>query len=131
MPTPTKVVKPTCERAWPANVCPRSTRKKPTVPARIAAIPEAAKAVRMKSYSNTGVVVAMRVALDVDIFVEREHEIAALGAHDLDLRSIEARQHRPRHDFVDRTDHRRARAEVKHPVDGVDQRVEFVCAEHD
>src|SRR5271157_1958104 len=99
MPTPTKVVKPTCERAWPANVCPRSTRKKPTVPARIAAIPEAAKAVCMKSYSNMGVVVivgmavgivvAMRLALDVDI--ARHHEIAVLDADDFDVRAIEPR----------------------------------------
>jgi hypothetical protein len=47
------------------------------VPASTAATPEAAKAVRMKSYSNmsvvvvvrmtVGLVVAMRLALDVDV----------------------------------------------------------------
>src|SRR5208282_5147846 len=136
MPTPTKVVKPTrpasgekpnstapvapvkpaCERAWPANVCPRSTRKKPTVPARIAAIPEAAKAVRMKSYSKMGVVVivrrpmlmvvAMRLAFDVD--VARHHEIAVFDVDDFDVGAVKARQHRPRHDLVDRADQRLA-----------------------
>src|SRR6202158_4641520 len=106
---PVAPVKPTCDRAWPAKVCPRSTRKNPTVPASTAATPEAAKAVRMKSYSNMGVVVvrrplrlvvSMRLTLDVDIV--RHHEIAVLDPHDLDLGSIEARQHRPRHHFVDR-----------------------------
>src|SRR5208337_1818321 len=159
MATPTRAVKPTrpangdrpnstapvapanpaWESAWPAKVCPRSTRKNPTVPASSAATPEPAKAVRMKSYSNMGVVVivrmtvgivvAMRLALDVDI--ASHDEIAVPEAHDVNLRSVEARQHRPRHDLVDRTDHRRARAQIENTVDGVDQRVEFVRAEHD
>src|SRR5271166_3060631 len=136
---PVASVKPACESAWPAKVWPRNTRKNPTVPARIAAIPEARKAVRMKSYSNmrvvvivrmlVGLVMSMRVALDVDI--ARHHEIAVLGANDLDQRSIEARQHRAGDDLVDRADHRRARPQIKNPVDGVDQRVELVRAEHD
>ena len=46
---PVAPVKPTCESAWPAKVWPRRTRKKPTAPASTAAIPAAAKAVRMKS----------------------------------------------------------------------------------
>src|SRR5580658_4237977 len=100
---PVAPVKPTCDSAWPAKVWPRSTRKKPTVPARIAATPDAAKAVRMKSYSNMDVVVivrgsnrvmvvAMRVALDVD--VARHDVVAVLDAHDLDFRLVEARKHR-------------------------------------
>ena len=112
---PVAPVKPTCDNAWPAKVCPRSTRKNPTVPASTAAMPEATKAVRMKSYSSMRVVVivrmavrmvivAMRVALDVD--VARHDEIAIPDAHDLDRRSIEARQHRPGDDVVDRADHR-------------------------
>ena len=66
---------------------PTQHQKDPTVPARIAAMPEAANAVRMKSYSSMRVVVivrmavgvvivAMRVALDVD--VAGHHEIAIL-----------------------------------------------------
>ena len=76
---PVAPVKPTCDSAWPANVCPRSTRKNPTVPASTAAMPEATKAVRMKSYSSMGVVgmviVAMRVALDVDV---ARHDVIAI-----------------------------------------------------
>ena len=75
------------------------------------------------------VVVAMRLALDVD--VARHDEIAVLDAHDLDLRPVEARQHRPGDDLVDRADHRRAAAEIEHAVDRVDQRIELVGAEHD
>src|SRR5271157_4339390 len=113
---PVAPANPACESAWPAKVCPRSTRKKPTVPARTAATPEAAKAVRMKSYSNMGVVVivrrpmvmvvAMRLAFDVD--VARHHEIAVFDVDDFDVGAVKARQHRPRHDLVDRADHRRA-----------------------
>src|SRR6516165_5580557 len=85
---PVAPVKPACDKACPAKVCPRRTRKNPTVPASTAAMPEAAKAVRMKSYSSMGAVgvifVAMRLALDFDAFVGRHHEIAVPGANDLD-----------------------------------------------
>ncbi len=50
---------------------------------------------------------------------------------DFDLGAIEARQHRPGHNLVDRADHRRACAEIEHAVDRVDERVELVGAEHD
>src|SRR6516164_8704781 len=132
---PVAPVKPTCDSAWPANVCPRSTRKNPTVPASTAAMPEAANAVRMKSYSSMGamgvIFVAMRLTLDFDAFVGRHHEIAVPGANDFDPGAIEARQHRPVDDVVDGADHRCARPQIKNPVDGVDQRVELVRAEHD
>ena len=75
------------------------------------------------------VIVAVRVALDVD--AARHDEIAVLDVDDLDLRPIEARQHRTGHDLVDRADHRRPAAEIEHPIDGVDQRVELVGAEQD
>src|SRR6202162_3114706 len=130
--TPVAQVKPTCDSAWPGNVCPRSTRKNPTVPASTAASPEATKAVRMKSYSSMAVgmvIVAMRVALDVD--VAGHHEIAILDAHHFDRRAIEARQHRPVNDVVDRPDHRLAPAEIEHAVDRVYQRIELVGAEQD
>src|SRR6202021_1980199 len=129
---PVAPVKPTCDSAWPAKVCPRSTRKNPTVPASTAAMPEATKAVRMKSYSSMAVgmvIVAMRVPLDVD--VAGHHEIAILDAHHFDRRAIEARQHRPVNDVVDRPDHRLAPAEIEHAVDRVDQRIELVGAEQD
>src|SRR5271167_3498370 len=103
MPIPLRTVKPTCESAWPAKVWPRSTRKNPTVPARIAAMPDATKAVRMKSYSSMGVVVIVRVAVPVvivavgvafDVDVAGHDEIAVLDVDHLDLRPIETRQHR-------------------------------------
>src|SRR5208282_860988 len=136
---PVAPVKPTWESAWPAKVWPRSTRKKPTVPASTAAMPEATNAVRMKSYSNMGavvivrlaegIVVAMGVALDVD--VARHHEIAVPDANDFDRRAIEPRQHRPCDNLVDCADDRRPAAEVENPVDRVDQRIELVRAEQD
>src|SRR5271157_2466341 len=135
IPTPVRNVKPT----RPAKVCPRSTRKNPTVPASTAATPEAAKAVRMKSYSNMGVVVvarmsvmvvvAMRLALDVDL--ARHHEIAVLDVDDFDIRPVEARQHRPGDHLVDRADHCPSPAEIENAIDRVDQRIELVGAEHD
>ena len=55
------------------------------MPASTAASPEATNAVRMKSYSSmgaVGMIVAMRVMLDVDI---ARHDVEAiLEAHDLD-----------------------------------------------
>ncbi len=73
------------------------------------------------------VIVAMRVALDVD--VAGHHEIAILDAHDLDRRAVETRQHRSGDDVVDRPDHRLAPAEIEHAVDRIDQRIELVGAE--
>src|SRR5271166_3740538 len=95
---PVAPVKPTWDSAWPAKVCPRSTRKKPTAPARTAAIPDAAKAVRMKSYSNMGVVaiarrpkrlvfVTVRIAFNLDL--GRHDEVAILDVDDFDVRAIE------------------------------------------
>ena len=74
-------------------------------------------------------VVAVGLALDVD--VAGHDEVAVPDPYDLDLRAVEARQHRAGHDLLDRADHGGAGAEVEHPVDGVDQRVELVRAEHD
>ena len=48
-PAPVAPAKPTCDSAWPAKVCPRITRKKPTSPATTATMPAAAKALRMNS----------------------------------------------------------------------------------
>src|SRR5271154_2742040 len=122
---PVAPVKPACESAWPAKVCPRSTRKNPTVPASTAATPEAAKAVRMKSYSSMGavavvrvsvmVVVAMRFALDVHL--ARHHEIAVLDVDDLDISPVEARQHWSGDHLLHRADHCPSPAEIKHPID--------------
>src|SRR5277367_4577496 len=127
---PVAPVKPTCDSAWPANVCPRSTRKKPTVPASTAAMPEATKAVRMKSYSSMAVgmvIVAMRVALDVD--VARHDVIAISDAHDFDLRAVETRQHRSGDDVVDRPDHGLTPAKIEDPVNRIDQWIELMGAE--
>src|SRR5580693_1354263 len=122
---PVAPVKPTWLSAWPAKVWPRSTRKKPTKPASTAATPEAAKAVRIKSYSNmlavvvvmvmgraargAPVLVAMRVRLDLDAAGQHEHPL--LDAHNLDIGLIEPREHGRRHHLVDRAQHRRAGAE--------------------
>ena len=50
---------------------------------------------------------------------------------DLDLRAVEAGQHRSGHNLVDRADHRRAGAEIENPVDRVDQRIQLMRAEQD
>src|ERR1700722_5498596 len=103
-----------------------ATRVKPTN----AASPEATKAVRMKSYSSMAVdvvIVAMRVALDVDV---AGHDVIAISdAHDLNRRPIEARQDRPSDHLVYRPDHRLASAEIEHAVDHIDQRIELMRAE--
>ena len=75
---PVAPVKPTCDSAWPAKVWPRSTRKNPTVPAskrRHARGRESgAHEIVFKHGRRRGrangvivVIVAMRVALDVDV----------------------------------------------------------------
>ena len=75
------------------------------------------------------VIVAMRVALDVD--VARHDVIAIPDAHDFDLSAIEARQHRSGDDVVDRPDHGLAAAEIEDAVNRIDQRIELVGAEQD
>ena len=84
---------------------------------------------RGRGHGCMGRVVAVRLALDVD--VAGHDEIAVPDPHDLDLRAVEARQHRAGHDLLDRADHRAAAAQIEHPVDGVDERVELVGAEQD
>ena len=89
---PVAPVNPTCERACPANVWPRMTRKKPTTPDSTATTPDAAKAVRMKSYSNmtdpavlrrcvtvTGVIV-VTVIVPLDVEFTGHNENAATDA---------------------------------------------------
>src|SRR6202167_1354049 len=125
-------VNPPCDSSWPANVCPRSTRKNPTVPASTAASPEATKAVRIKSYSNMAVgmvIVAMRVALDV---AAARHDVIAIpDAHDFDLSAIEAREHGSGDDVVDRPDHGLTPAKIEDPVNCIDQGIELMGAEQD
>ena len=75
------------------------------------------------------VVVTVRVALDVD--AARHDEEAVPHPHDLDFGVVEARQDGAGDDVLDRADDRLAGAEIEHPVDGVDERVEFVGAEQD
>ena len=48
-PAPVAPAKPICDSAWPAKVCPRITRKKPTSPDTTATMPAAAKALVMNS----------------------------------------------------------------------------------
>src|ERR1700681_78821 len=87
---PVAPANPTCDSAWPAKVCARSTRKKPTSPQTTATMPAAANAFCMKSYVNMvlAVVVLMRIALHV--VTTRHDEDASVHAHDLNLGSVEA-----------------------------------------
>jgi hypothetical protein len=71
----------------------------------------------------TAVLVAMGIALDVDI--AGHDEDAPADAHNLDLRPIEARQSRAGDDVVDRAEHRLARAKVQDPVDGAQERIDL------
>src|SRR6202034_4887527 len=87
---PVAPAKPIWDSAWPANVCPRSTRKYPTNPDTTAATPAAAKAFRMKSYSSM-VMMAVRVAMVMvmavvvrmigafDVAAARQDENVAVG----------------------------------------------------
>ncbi len=75
------------------------------------------------------VVVAMHVAFHV---VAAGHdEDPALQADDVDLGSVEARQHRPGDHFVDGTERRLPPPEIKHAVERAEQRVQLVGAEQD
>ena len=103
-------MKPAWDSAWPAKVWPRSTRKNPTVPARIAAIARSGEGRAHEIIFKHGaammsavgmMIVTMRVALDLDAVVGRHHEKAVLDANDFDRRPIEARQHRPGDDVID------------------------------
>src|SRR5690349_18927423 len=101
------------------------------MPASTATMPDAAKAFTMKPYSNI-VRVSMRVAVAVlvrmivlrvvlvfvivlfDLDVPRHHENAPVYAHHIDWRAVKPREHRPRNDFVDGAERRRAVAEIQH-----------------
>ena len=87
---PVAPAKPTCDSAWPANVCARSTRKKPTRPQTTATEQAAANAFCMKSYVN--MVLAMVVLVGIALHVEaaRHHEDPVLQPHHVDLGPVEA-----------------------------------------
>ena len=100
----------------------------------------------MKSYSSTvqrplrvrpacqsivivvlGMVMAMRVAFHV---VAAGHdEDPALEADDIDLGTVQARQHLPGDHLIDRAARRLAAAEVQYPVQRAEQRIQLVGAE--
>src|SRR5258708_39211584 len=96
----------------------------------------------MKSYRSTAVLrslmlvgvrrpvgVAMRLVFDV--LVAGHDEDAALEADALDLRSVEARQHRARDHFIDRAQRGLAAPEIEHAIERAEQRVELMSAEQD
>src|SRR5665213_1440065 len=102
----------------------------------------AAKAFCMKSYSSIfpesslvmvrvsvrrAVVMAVRVALQ--IMPAGHDEDAALQADDVDLGSIEARQHRPGDHVGDGAKRRLRPPEIKHAIERAEQRVQLVDAE--
>src|SRR5579884_3303351 len=106
------------------------------MPATIATTLAAAKALRMKSYSNMarmrpsrsrpvgrGGLVPVFVALDVT--TARHDEDPALEAHDLDLGSVQPRQDRAGDDLLDRAERGLAAPEIEHPVERAEQRVQL------
>ncbi|CAM2152069.1 hypothetical protein PT2222_270105 [Paraburkholderia tropica] len=125
------------------------------MPASTATMPDAAKAFTMKSYSSIvrvavcvvvvmgvcvavravrmAVVVAMIVLVFVVVFfdfhVAGHHENAALHAHHLDRRAVEAREHGRGDHFVHAAERRHAVAQIQHAVERVEERIEFVRRE--
>src|SRR4029079_12334771 len=126
---PVAPVKPTWASAWPSKVCPRRTRKYPTHPATMATMAEAMKAIRMKSYCSMIVLVAVGIALD--LVVTRKHENSSTQVHDADRRSIKLREHGAGDNLAHGADLGMTISQIQHPVDGAEQRVEFVGVEYD
>src|SRR5664279_3891044 len=134
-PAPVAPANPICDSAWLAKVCPRITRKKPTMPDTTATMPAAAKALFMNSYWNMSVmvmlvaVVLMHVIGALDVEAVRHHEDVAFGAHHPDVGAVQTRKHRRGHHVVDRAQHRLLVAEIEHAVERSQQLIEFVRAE--
>src|SRR5690348_11487903 len=85
---------PTCESAWPAKLCARSTRKKPTRPQTTATMPAAANALCMKSYVNMAPVMVMLMRVAFQVVAARHDEDAPVHAQHVDVGAVETGQHR-------------------------------------
>ena len=71
----------------------------------------------------------MAVLVALDLVAARHHEHAAVDAHHLDLGAVQARQRRAGNDLVHRAERRVPVAEVQHPVERAEQRIQLVRAE--
>src|SRR3984885_10867687 len=126
---PVAPAKPTCDSAWPAKVCARSTRKKPTSPETTATMPAAANAFCMKSYMNMVPAMVMLVRIAFDIIAARHHKDAPVYAHHVDRGTVEPRQHGAGDDLFDRADRGVAAAEIQYAIQCTQQRIDLVRAE--
>src|SRR4029077_12844454 len=115
---PVAPAKPTCDSAWPAKVCARSTRKNPTSPQTTATTPAAANAFCMKSYVNMMLAAVVLVSIALHIITTRHDEDAAVHPHHLDLGTVEARQHRSTNDLIHGAQRGVAGTEVQHAIEG-------------
>src|ERR1700722_15190298 len=126
---PVAPAKPTCDSAWPAKVCARSTRKNPTRPQTTATIPAAANGFCMKSYVNMVLAMVGLVRIALHVVATGHDEDAAVHMHHLDFGTIETRQHRSADDIVHGAQRGMAGAEVKHTIKRAEQRVDLMRAE--
>src|SRR5579862_1520084 len=96
----------------------------------------AANACRMKSNSNMLMLLFVRlmsIAVTVRVVLQlvsaRHHEDAVLEPQHLDLRAIEAREHGCGDHLIDGAERRVSPAEVEHPIERSEQRIELMRAE--
>src|SRR5277367_2095090 len=110
------------------------------MPATIATTVAAAKAFRMKSYSNIARVLLARGVLArprIIVLVGVSLHVVAAGhdedpvpeAHDVDLGTVKLRQHGSGDHLIDGAESGMAVSEVQHTVEGAEQRVQLMSAE--
>src|SRR3974377_715775 len=73
--------------------------------------------------------VLMHMRVTLDVAAAREHEDVPAPAPDLDVRTVEPRQHRRGPHLTNPAKHRLAVAEVKHAIERADELVQFVRGE--
>src|SRR5215469_9817530 len=90
----------------------------------------------MKSNSNMLVFffprsmrVPVAVCIVLDLVPTRHHEDTVLEPQHLHLRAVETRQHRCGDHLIDRAERRMASAEIEHPIERSQQRIELVRTE--
>lgn len=71
----------------------------------------------------------VRVIELVDFDIARHHEDAAIHAHHVDRRAVQARKDGLRNDLVDGAERRASAAEIQHAVERIQQRIELVRRE--
>src|SRR5882762_6722490 len=107
-------------------------RKNPTNPETTATIPAATNALVMKSYSSMAMsaVVVMQVGDALEVASTRYDEEVAVGANDIYIRTIEAREDGSGDNLFHSSDNRQTAAEIKHAIKNPEQLVELMGAKH-